>query len=81
MNFPAVNVRLGHDVSRISREPSVTVSGTITVEFTVCNAGIIIYDIPSIGRQGVIAIERIVLENLARCEALNRESQRAQMHE
>ena len=59
-------------------EPSTQRIGTIIVEFSGCNAGTISYDIPSVDRQGVIPIERIVLDNVARCEALKQESQRAQ---
>jgi len=55
--------------------PGQTRDGTITVEFTGCNAGTITYDIPSINRQGVIPIERIVPDNVARCESLNQEMQ------
>ena len=44
--------------------------GTLTVNFTTCTAGSIAYDIPSIDQQGVIPIQRISLENVAMCEAL-----------
>ncbi len=44
--------------------------GTIIVEFNDCKAGTITYDIPSVDRQGVIPIERIVPDNVALCEAL-----------
>ena len=53
--------------------------GTMIVEFSGCNAGTITYDIPSISRQGVIPIERIVLDNVAGCESLNQESQTSQV--
>ncbi len=44
--------------------------GTMIVEFHDCNSGTITYDIPSAGLQGVIPIERIVLDNVALCQAL-----------
>ena len=44
--------------------------GTMTVEFSDCTAGTVSYDIPSIDRQGVIPIERIVSDNVPLCEAL-----------
>lgn len=50
--------------------PVTTPYGTMTVEFSGCNAGTISYDIPSVGRQGVIEIARVVTDNVALCEAL-----------
>lgn len=44
--------------------------GSMTVEFTSCNSGLVNYDIPSVNRKGVIPIERIVLDNALLCEAL-----------
>ena len=43
--------------------------GTATIKWTSCNAGILTYDIPSLSLMGDIPIERIVLENVALCEA------------
>jgi uncharacterized membrane protein len=42
--------------------------GTITLEFSSCIAGTVSYDIPSIGRQGTIEIQRISSANVANCE-------------
>jgi len=44
--------------------------GTIVVEFSDCAAGTVSYDIPSINSQGVVPIQRIVLDNIALCEQL-----------
>jgi hypothetical protein len=44
--------------------------GTLILTFDDCYSGTIEYDIPSISRQGVIPIERIVDDNVAVCEAL-----------
>ncbi len=44
--------------------------GTITLEFSDCENGLVSYDIPSIDRQGEIPIQRIALDNVARCEQL-----------
>jgi PKD repeat protein len=43
--------------------------GSITIKWTSCNAGILTYDIPSLGLMGEIAIERIVTVNVPICEA------------
>jgi plastocyanin len=43
--------------------------GTIIVTFTGCNAGEVMYDIPSIMRSGTVPIERIALDNVPACEA------------
>jgi cyclophilin family peptidyl-prolyl cis-trans isomerase len=45
-------------------------NGTLTIEFSDCSAGTISYDLPSVGRQGVIPVQRIVPDNLPLCEAL-----------
>jgi 6-phosphogluconolactonase (cycloisomerase 2 family) len=50
--------------------PSQTKDGTVIVEFSDCNSGTITYDIPSIDREGVIPIQRIALDNVGLCEAL-----------
>jgi hypothetical protein len=44
--------------------------GTMTIEFADCNAALVSYEITSISRSGEIPIERIALDNVARCEAL-----------
>jgi plastocyanin len=55
-----------------SAEPPVTQTedGTILLECTGCNACTITYDITSPGVQGVIPIERIVLDNVPACEEM-----------
>ena len=50
--------------------PEARQDGSMTVEFSDCTAGTVSYDIPSVGRQGVIPIERIVPDNVPLCEAL-----------
>ncbi len=47
--------------------------GTIIITFNNCNSGTIVYNIPSIGRQGSIPIERVVSDNIDLCEALSGE--------
>ena len=44
--------------------------GTIMLEFEDCASATLSYDIPSAGPPGVIAIERIVDDNIVLCEAL-----------
>lgn len=53
-----------------SPEPVTVKDGTITLEFSGCNAGSVSYDIPSIGRQDVVPIERVFADeiNIAWCE-------------
>jgi formylglycine-generating enzyme required for sulfatase activity len=45
--------------------------GTITVEFQDCENGTVTYDIPSIGRMGVVQIRRVAPDNVALCNELN----------
>lgn len=51
-------------------DPTTVKDGTITLEFSGCNAGSVTYDIPSIDRQDVVPIERVFADplNIARCE-------------
>jgi hypothetical protein len=50
--------------------PSQATDGTISLQFSDCENGTVTYDIPSIGRHGVIPIKRIALDNVALCEQL-----------
>lgn len=45
--------------------------GSLVLEFTSCTSGTMTYRIPSIGREGVIPMERIVRDNVALCETLS----------
>jgi hypothetical protein len=47
--------------------------GTMVVEFADCSAGMVTYEIPSLGLSGEIPIQRIVEDNVALCEALANE--------
>jgi hypothetical protein len=49
--------------------PVANTDGTITVEFSGCNAGTVTYDIDSVDRQGVVPIERLALDNMPLCQA------------
>lgn len=51
-------------------EPASTPDGSILLQFNDCNSGSITYDIPSIGQNGVIPIQRIALDNVVHCENL-----------
>jgi len=55
-------------------EPITEPDGEIMLEFSTCNSGTVTYDIPSIDRQGVVPIERIVLDNVPLCYMLNYEA-------
>lgn len=50
--------------------PTRSSDGTIILEFQDCNTGTVSYDITSVDRQGEIPIERIALDNVPACEAL-----------
>lgn len=49
--------------------PEQSPEGTILLEFSDCNAALLSYDIASGNLQGEIPIQRIALDNVARCEA------------
>ncbi len=55
-----------------SATPEVTQSadGTIMVEFSDCENGMVTYDITSANVQGVVPIQRIALDNVPACEDL-----------
>jgi len=55
-----------------AQPPATTESGygTMTVEFADCTAGLVSYEIPSLGLQGQIPIERIALDNVTLCGTL-----------
>lgn len=44
--------------------------GSIILTFDDCNSGTINYDIPSIGQQGLVPIQRVADDNIALCEVL-----------
>lgn len=52
-----------------------TGEGTMTVSFQDCNAGTIRFDLPLVGLEGEITIERIVLDKVPLCEQLERYAQ------
>lgn len=47
-----------------------TPGGTVKLTFDDCNKGTVEYDIPSINRQGIIPIQRVAIDNVVLCEAL-----------
>jgi len=49
--------------------PQQSFYGNIELEFTGCNAGTIRYDLAGLELQGIVPIQRIALDNVARCEA------------
>lgn len=52
-------------------EVSQEVDGTITLEFTDCQNGLVHFDIPSLGLSGTIPIQRLTLDNVGLCVAQN----------
>jgi plastocyanin len=53
-----------------SAEPpvgSAVQDGTMEITWTGCNAGVVAYDIPSLGLQGEVPVQRIVLDNVPAC--------------
>jgi hypothetical protein len=55
--------------------PSSKPDGEIMIEFGTCNAGRITYDIPSIDRQGVVLVQRIVLDIVPLCYLLGNQTE------
>ena len=51
--------------------PGQSTNGTLTFEFTGCNAGSVTYNIPTLSLSGTVAIQRIALDNVPACEASN----------
>ena len=51
-------------------DPTQEPYGTMTVKFTSCSAGVVTYDIPSVGVSGTVPIERVANDNVALCESL-----------
>lgn len=51
--------------------PTLRPDGQMTLEFSTCNEGIVTYDIPSIGRQNAVPIQRVATDNVALCAELN----------
>lgn len=59
-----------------SPEPAPTQEpyGTIEITWSDCENALVSYDIPQAGVQGAVPIQRIALDNVPRCEALNAEA-------
>jgi hypothetical protein len=53
--------------------------GTMILTFSDCNSGLVEYDIPSIGQQGFIPIERVSTNNVALCEFLAEQADHQQI--
>ena len=72
-NQAVLDIEITSDGVFDSPEPVVSQvpDGTLTVEFEDCASGTITYNIPSIGREGVIPIQRLADDNEALCEELN----------
>lgn len=51
------------DVERVT-------DGSINLSFDSCSSGLVEYDIPSIGQQGTVPIQRVADDNVALCESL-----------
>jgi len=54
-----------------SPAPSMESIGTIRLQFDDCYSGSVSYDLPALGRSGVIPIERLAKDNTAICEVVN----------
>ena len=59
-------------------QPTQETDGTVQIQFTDCNVGRVIYDIPAIDQQGTVEIARVTRENLHLCEAALSETQQLQ---
>lgn len=66
----ALEVELTRDGVFDAAQPTTQqLDGTIILEFSGCNAGLVTYDITSANVQGEVPIERISLDNVPACEA------------
>ena len=66
-----------------SAEPAVgppVKDGTMKVQFTGCNAGVITYSIASLNLSGEVPIERIVLDNAALCGSLGQQAMQKRIY-
>lgn len=48
--------------------PETVSDGSLMITFEGCNSALVSYDIPSIGKNGVIPIERVATDNVLHCE-------------
>lgn len=55
--------------------PGHEAAGSIMLQFDDCMSGSLYYDIPSIGRSGLVPIQRIANDNVALCERLSAEAE------
>lgn len=73
MNIEMTSGGIFDTASEISRTNPPGSDGTLILSFSSCNSGTIKYDIPSISKQGTVEIQRVVTDNVALCEVLNKE--------
>ncbi len=73
LNIDIASGGLFDDPTTVQHTDPVGSAGTITLTFEDCASGFIEYDIPSIGQQGSIVVQRIANDNIALCEALSGE--------
>jgi hypothetical protein len=79
-NSATLNIEMTKGGVFNSNSPAVQQSndGTVQIQFTDCNKGTILYDIPSIQQQGTVEIERVTRENLHLCESALTDTQQLQ---
>jgi len=63
----SIEVTSGGIFNSAAPVPTQDSDGTITLEFESCTSGTITFDIPSVGKNGVIPIERLANDNVALC--------------
>ena len=64
-----VELTAGGEFNMTEPVPVQQPDGTIMLEFSDCNTGLVTYDISTANVQGEVAIERIALDNVPACEA------------
>jgi len=70
MNIDITSDGIFESASEIEHTDPPGSDGIITLTFEDCNSGTVVYDIPSISRQGTIPIVRVANDNIVLCEAL-----------
>jgi Leucine-rich repeat (LRR) protein len=78
MNITMTSGGLFDTATEIQKTDPTGSDGTITLTFENCNSGTVEYNIPSINKQGIVPIVRVVNDNILLCQILNEELHNSQ---